>query len=382
MGTRRRGDRFPLWWHEGQGLWCKKHKGRFHYFGADREAALKKYLAEWPAIIAGRAPVRRSGELTVAGLSNHFLTLKRQQVDAGELTARTWAEYHAACEAVVDRLGRERAVRDLDTADFAALKASASKRLGPVALGNFIQRVRTLFKHGFDAGLMDVPIRYGPGFDKPPRRVVRLERARVGARLIDAAAAWKLIEAADVQLRAMILLGVNCGFGQGDCSELPRSALEARPGWLNFPRPKTGIGRRAPLWPETAEALAAVAGTRPDPRDPADDRLVFLTRFGRPWVRFSDRADGERGARTDSVGQEFGKLVKRAGVTVPGGFYVLRRVFRTVADGARDPVAAGLIMGHHDPSMAGYYRELVDDARLVAVTDHVRAWLMAGRTTP
>jgi hypothetical protein len=46
-----------------------------------------------------------------------------------------------------------------------------------------------------------------------------------------------------------------------------------------------------------------------------------------------------------------------------------------VADAARDPVAIDLIMGHSDPSMGGYYRERVEDSRLVAVTDHVRSWL-------
>jgi integrase len=382
MGRRGRRDRFPLWWHKGTGLWCKKHKGEFHYFGPDKETAHKRYLAEWPAILAGRAPPRRSGELTVAGLANEFLTLKRQPVDAGELTARSWSEYHATCETVVDQFGRDRPVRELQSEDFADLKAAASGRLGHVALGNFIQRVRTLFKFGFDAGLMEVPVKYGPGFDKPSRRVVRLERARHGARLIDAAAVNKVLDLAEPQLKAMILLGVNCGFGQGDCSELPRSALETRPGWLDFPRPKTGIGRRAPLWEETTAALAEVAKLRPAPKDPHDDRLVFLTRFGRPWVRFTDRGDAKRGSRTDAVGLEFAKLTKRAGVKVPGGFYVLRRIFRTVADAARDPVAAGLVMGHHDPSMAGYYRELVSDARLKAVVEHVRAWLLAGRDCP
>ena len=59
------------------------------------------------------------------------------------------------------------------------------------------------------------------------------------------------------------------------------------------------------------------------------------------------------------------------------GFYTLRHVFRTVADEVRDPVAIDLIMGHTDPPMAGHYRERISDARLKAVTEHVRAWLFA-----
>jgi hypothetical protein len=76
---------------------------------------------------------------------------------------------------------------------------------------------------------------------------------------------------------------------------------------------------------------------------------------------------------------EFGKLLRKLGLHRPGlGFYTLLHVFRTVADAARDSAAIDLIMGHTDTSMAGHYRERIDDARPVAVTDLGRAWLFAG----
>ena len=96
--TTKRGKRFPLWRHKGTGLWCKKHKGGFYYFGTDKDEALARYLAEWQDILAGRKPRPRSVELSVGGLSNQFLTLKRQQVTSGELSPRSWSDYHAACE--------------------------------------------------------------------------------------------------------------------------------------------------------------------------------------------------------------------------------------------------------------------------------------------
>jgi len=57
MGTPKpRGKfRFPLWLHPS-GQWCKKHQGKFHYFGADKDEALKRYVAEWDgAKLAGTA---------------------------------------------------------------------------------------------------------------------------------------------------------------------------------------------------------------------------------------------------------------------------------------------------------------------------------------
>jgi integrase len=208
-----------------------------------------------------------------------------------------------------------------------------------------------------------------------------LERHRKGARLIPAADLWKLIDAAGVQLKAMLYLGLNAAYGQKDCADLQRSALMLRPGWLDAPREKTGIARRAPLWKETIDALAQAEKVRPDPKDPADADCVFITSHGRRWVRHHDQGEGNRGLNLDAVAFEFRKLAKKAGVTVPGGPYILRHVFQTIADETKDPAAVRIVMGHTDNSQADCYREQVGDARLQAVADHVRAWLLSGRQT-
>jgi hypothetical protein len=60
-------------------------------------------------------------------------------------------------------------------------------------------------------------------------------------------------------------------------------------------------------------------------------------------------------------------------------FYTLRRTFRTVADEAKDEAATVHVMGHadDDTDMSATYRQEISDARLKAVTDHVRSWLFA-----
>src|SRR5262249_34191697 len=91
--------------------------------------------------------------------------------------------------------------------------------------------------------------------------------------------------AANPALKAMVMLGVNCGFGNTDVASLPRKVVSLETGWVNFPRPKTEIARRIPLWPETIVALKEAMAKRSAPVERAHDNLCFLTRNGRPWVR-------------------------------------------------------------------------------------------------
>jgi len=248
-----------------------------------------------------------------------------------------------------------------------------AKVRGPVALGNEIQRVRTIFKHGYDAGLFEKPIRHGPEFRKPAQRLIRHARHAKGQRMLKPDDIKKLIQAASVPIRAMIYLAVNAGLGNSDCAVLPLSALDLSDGVLIFPRPKTGIHRRAILWPETIAALREAIEKRPKAKDPAHGELVFVTRFGYPWVRHNGKST------TDSIGLEFGKLLKRTGVECSGLFYVLRHIHRTISDEVGDTVACDLIMGHENMhSMSTRYIERIDDQRLRKVVDHVRQWLFGG----
>ncbi len=374
-------DKFPLRLHR-TGQYRKRFRGKDYYFGTDRAKALTEYgkfLDDPDGYRAERT--RPETDLRVRDAVNAFLTAKRDKVDAGELTAGMWSQYHGAADRVVAVFGATRFVSSLRPADFAALRAAAAKRLGSRALGQFITMVRSLFTWCYKAELMDTPVRTGNGFDRPPKRTVRLARERRGTLLVSAEDLNRLIDAADVQMKAMVCLGINAGFGSADCSRLNRADLAREPGWLSGTREKTATPRRCKLWPETTAALEAVAKVRPRPKDPGKDGdAVFLTRMGRRWVRITDRgAEGKRVSRRDTLGTAFDRLAKSLGVKIGGRFYALRHSFLTVADECRDRVAVGRIMGHSDNTISDSYRERIDDARLVAVADHVRAWLLAGR---
>jgi hypothetical protein len=93
------------------------------------------------------------------------------------LAPRTFAEYKATTDRLVTGFGKTRLVDDLASDDFEALRADLATQYGPVRLGNEIQRVRTVFKYGGEAGLVERPVRYGPAFRKPSAGVLRRHRA-------------------------------------------------------------------------------------------------------------------------------------------------------------------------------------------------------------
>lgn len=394
---------FPLFPH-ATGRWAKKIRGRFAFFGpwADPQGALARYVAQRDELYAGLVPrsptagtrpvtgtigpAMANGRAAAAGftvrdLVNHFLTAKQRRLDAGEMGRRGFSDYHATCGRLVAELGIHRLVEDLTSSDFGVLRASLAETRGPVALGNEVNRVRSVFKYGYDAGLLERPMRFGPEFIRPPRRAVRLAKHAQGERMFEATEIRTLLEAAPTALKAMILLGINCGLGNSDVSDLPRSALHFKSAILEFPRPKTGIRRRAVLWPETVEAIKIWLKDRPEPRDAVDKDIVFLTQQGRRWVRVSDpgvRSKGKTQAVvTDSVGLLFGRLMRETKTHTPGrSFYALRHTFRTVADELGDRRAIDLVMGHEPGGdIATHYVERIEDERLMKVAGHVRQWL-------
>jgi integrase len=368
---------FPLFPH-ARGYWAKKVRGKLLYFGriADDpkgEAALNKWLDEREDRLAGRTPRANADGLTVEDLCDHFLNAKRPLVTAGEITKRTYDDYFATCERLTKAFGLSRLVDDLRPDDFDKLRAAIAKIWGPVRLGNEIQRVRTTFKFGLEAGHIEKPVRFGPVFKRPSKKVLRISRAEKGSRMFEANQIKKIIAAAGLQFKAMILLGINCGFGNADVAMLPTGALDLKNGWLDFPRPKTGIARRCKLWPETVKALQAAIVKRPTPKDTADNGLVFITKYGLRWAKET---------RDNPVAKEMAKLLTELGIKRPGlGFYALRHTFETVAGESRDQVAVDHIMGHAREDMASVYRERISDDRLRAVVEHVRSWLFGSQET-
>jgi integrase len=142
---------------------------------------------------------------------------------------------------------------------------------------------------------------------------------------------------------------------------------------VNYHRPKTGITRRCPLWPETVAALRSVLAEHREPIDDADKDLVFITSAGFSW---------NKNTSNNPVSKEMRKHLNALGIKGSRNFYALRHVFETIGGESRDQVAVDHIMGHSRNDMASAYRERISDERLKAVCDHVRKWVFGENRTP
>src|SRR5262249_28847715 len=106
------------------GRWCKKikipHGWKIFYFGpvGDWKAALARYQAEIDDLKLGRVPAARSKDgLRPIDLLNRFLHFKRGLVQAGELTTRSWDDYHWAGQRLLKVFGQDKLVEDLAPED-------------------------------------------------------------------------------------------------------------------------------------------------------------------------------------------------------------------------------------------------------------------------
>lgn len=377
---------FPLYPHLS-GKWAKTIKGRGYYFGRwdDPEGALAEYEAVRDDLFAGRSPKSKGG-LTLRELCNEFITARRVDLEAGRLSPTTYGDYDQVCRRMLKVLGESKRVNDIGPHDFERLYAKMVETYGLAALSREITMTRSVFRWGMENDRIEKVVKFGTQFKAPDRATKRIAKAKAerqnGKRLFTAEEIRKLIENAPVQLKAMILLGINGGLGNSDCGNLPVSALDLKNGWLTYPRPKSGIERRIPLWTETVESLREVLETRKEPHDPADANLVFVTKYRQRWVRYEVEHVKKRGKLTikpksdDAIAKAFVKLLNELGMRRPGlTFYRLRHTFETIAGGCKDQVAVDSIMGHCDSSMAATYRHEIDDSRLRAVVDHVHRWL-------
>jgi integrase len=364
----KKADKFPLFIHKGKGYWCKTVLGKHFYFGKvsddpQGKQALKLWLFRKDWLLAGLdpPPYDPDGESTISvkHVCNRFLESKESKVKAGNLSPRTFDELEETCKLVFTAIPAAIEAKLLVPAHFNKLMEAINKRCqSPNSRGKFVGQVRSIFKFAYDTGLIDRPANFGTEFKKPPQLAYRQHENAKGDQSLTSDEIKSLLKHASVNMRAMILLGLQAGFSNVELAELPRAAIKGD--WIEWPRAKTATKRRIPMWTETKQAIQKAIKAGPD------GEYVFY-RKGR---RYTDRR---------YFCYEFATTAKNAGVT-DHSFYDLRRTFQTVAENHCDNydlAAIRAIMGHLESTndMSSRYRQSISDERLQAVVSSVRKWL-------
>lgn len=362
-------ERFPTT-PRADGRFQKRILGQLYYFGSggDRKNALIEYDRVKHDLYAGRKPRNAvdAPTLTLKQLANLFTDEKEAQTKAKDITASHMRSYRRALKRFLKYFGAARLVADVGPDDFAnySRHLRGKIKLGSHAFNRERACIVAMFNHAEESGWIQHPIRFGRGFKKASESELRGNRK---SRLMDAADLRKLIDKSAGQLRAMILLGINAGFGATDCAILAREDVDLGTGRIDTIRRKRKVIRHAPLWPETVTALRAVMAER------KDDDLVFRRDSGKPWVADTDKAN------VNAVTKEFATLaddlkIKRA----PGAsFGILRHTFATLAKGMKDDDGYKRIMGHRLEGLDDTYIEAIDWERLKEITDHVRSKVLS-----
>lgn len=360
---------YPLFAHRS-GQWAKKIHGKLHYFGvwADPVAAESEYHRR-VGEISGTPD--DPGVLTVINLCNIFLNTKQVMVDDGELKQRTWNEYKAAGERLVTFFGPSRPVHTLKSRDFERLRAALPKTWKTISVNNFIIRTKAILNYAYNEELIAVPIRTGEAFKRASQKRLRIVKAESESKFYTAEEIHQLIKASGTNMKAMIHLAVNLGFGNNDCSQLKIRQLDLRDGWFHGVRTKTGISRVGKMWPETMAAVVAAIDSSSKVRERSDYKdHVFLTIQGNLYCR---------PGFNDALAKEFSKVAKSCGVYRKGvGFYALRHVTQTIGEGSGDLTAVRVLMGHVDSTISETYRAHFDSDRVKIVSDHIRQWFLEG----
>jgi integrase len=321
----------PLSFHKPTGQFYVTRGGRRVYLGADRGTALEKYhhlALGQAAIVTSQPPPVVS--ISAKELANRFLAAQQAN----------WRNLRKTLSCYRDWLGRflrdHPGLRagDLTVEMFAAWKLSLRRRkYSAESINHYLSAVRAMYRFAEEAELL----RHSPRL----RRVKNESSPASGSKdkpLYTAGEVQTLLAHPDLQLRGMILLSLNCGFGPKDIRDLTWKHIDGDR--VTLPRSKTGVCQTFLLWPETFQVLEEVTQHRRElierlakrGRRRSDNGHVFVTKFWRPWS-------------SDAVAEQFRKLCRKVGVPCYG-LYRLRHCASTAMSLVASPHVQRRFMRH------------------------------------
>lgn len=324
---------FPLSPH-ANGQWCKKVRGKIHYFGTwdDPQAAMRLWLKEKDYLISGIAPPGDGARLE--DVLNTVLEDRLRSVESGDITRLHWNSLKNMAAAMIDSAGKD-APAELTPQDWAKIRAKWAGELKPSTLAKRISNVRAMMNYAHGMEYIQAP-KFGPAFVGPSLRAIR-DGASTRERVITRERFAEMLAGADDIQRCCLLVGLNLAYGQGDIAAL-KPGMVLGDGIVSHPRPKTGVRRWGAIWPETLVMLGTLFKDRPS---------VNSIQYSLRLVMLPDHTP-----------------------------YDLRHTFATIGDQCADSRAVDCVMGHSGGSVRDGYQHGVESSRLHAVADFVRSRML------
>jgi len=209
-----RSDKFPLTLHK-TGQFCKKIRGKMYYFGSNKQQALERYLEMAGDLHSGRSMTSRvaDNKVTLKDLCNLYLEHQESRVQAGDITERYFADQVKCLRGFATHIGPGCLISHIKTID---LQDYRNRLIGKYESAAGTNIHLAIMKAMFPWAKKNDILHSIPNIDAVSKaKIVHKERPIFTSEQIQ-----RLLDATDTQLKAIILLGLNCGFGCTDCAKL------------------------------------------------------------------------------------------------------------------------------------------------------------------
>ncbi|MBA7624985.1 hypothetical protein ES703_32406 [subsurface metagenome] len=182
---------------------------------------MERYLEQATFLHNGKAKMFKTtnGNMTLKSLCNIYLQHQQAKAASAEITIRHHADQISCLKKLMSFIGQHRKINEISTLDLQNYKRKLKRAYNSAHRINLhISIMKTMFHWARKNDILD----YIPNIDAVSCvKIIHKHRLVFTSKDIH-----KLLDAADVQMKAMIWLGLNCGFGCTDCTELKWSDLD------------------------------------------------------------------------------------------------------------------------------------------------------------
>ncbi len=339
--------------------WRKQIDGKMRYFGSvnpksvnrsykDAELRYLNFVEE----IQTKQPIEiKVAKLTVEDFGEKYLQSCFTRYERGDISATWFEKIRISVCHFVDYLQTDLPLTKLNEMHLddyrnytlsLPISAATDKSISPWTAKSRLDIVKLMIKWGYQMALIE----------NLPRNLGQYSRITIPEPIVNRFSREEihtLYLAASERTKMFMLLGLNCGMGQADISDLRVGEVSIEPGRIVRKRTKTGVHCEFKLWPMAVEMLKLHGNLDSKPND-----RVFLSKSGHPLVReyFVD----DKFKRTDAIRSAFFRLMKKTKISNHRGFYSLRKTAASEIE-VIDPAVTEMFLGHSEKGLKRHYAE-------------------------